>query len=127
MCMLTERPRVLVADDHAELSKAVCRMLSLECEVVGTVSDGGALMEAAERLRPDIIVLDVNLRDVNGLEACRQLTQLNPGTKVIMFTAMDDPEVVERSFELGASAFVSKASSHGDLLATVRRLCADGH
>ena len=126
MCMLTERPRVLVADDHAELSKAVCRMLSLECEVVGTVSDGAALMEAAERLRPDIIVLDVNLRDVNGLEACRQLTQLNPGTKVIMFTAMDDPEVVERSFELGASAFVSKTSCHGDLLATVRRLCADG-
>jgi len=127
MCMLTERPRVLVADDHAELAKAVCRMLSLECDVVGTVSDGSALMEATGRLRPDVIVLDVNLRDVNGLEACRQITQVSPGTKVIMFTAMDDPEIIERSFELGAAGFVSKASSHGDLLATVKRVCADGH
>ena len=55
------RPRVLVADDHPGMAKAVCRLLSVDCEVVGSVADGSALLEAAERLQPDVVVLDVNL------------------------------------------------------------------
>ena len=67
--------------------KAVCRVLALDCEVVGTVADGSAVLEAAQRLQPDVIVLDLNLPKVNGLEACRQITQVNPKMKVIVFTA----------------------------------------
>ena len=93
------RPRVLVADDHPEVAKAVCRVLALDCEVVGSVADGSALLEAAQRLQPDVIVLDLNLPNVNGLEACRQITQLNPKMKVIVFTAMNDPDVRQRSFD----------------------------
>jgi CheY-like chemotaxis protein len=119
------RPRVLVADDHAEVSKAVCRLLALECDVVGHVEDGSAAVEAAQRLQPDVIVIDLNLPHVNGLEACRQITQVNPAIKVIVFTATNDPDIRERAFALGASAFVSKTAPDGNLLSTVKRLWAD--
>ena len=100
------RPRVLVADDHADLVKAICRLLAMECDVVGSVADGSAVLEAALRLRPDVIVVDLNLPNVNGLEACRQIRQAHPEMKVIVFTAMNDPDVRKRSLEVGASAVV---------------------
>jgi DNA-binding NarL/FixJ family response regulator len=120
------RPRVLIADDHADLVKAVSRLLAVDCEVVGTVADGSAVLEAAQRLRPDVLVVDLNLPNVNGLEACRQITQAHPEMKVIVFTAMNDPDIRQRSVEVGASAFVFKMAGDGDLLATVKRLCAGG-
>ena len=123
--MTPRRPRVLIADDHPDLVKAICRVLALDYEVVGIVADGSAVLEAAQRLQPDVIVLDLNLPNVNGLEACRQITQVNPETKVIVFTAMDDPDLRQRSLEVGASAFVCKVAGDGDLLATINRLCAD--
>ena len=118
------RPRVLVADDHPDVAKAVCRLLALDCEIVGTVADGSALLEAVQRLEPDVVVLDVNLPNVHGLEACRQLTQMNPAMKVVVFSAMNDPEIREQSFALGASAFVCKLAP-GDLLSAIKRLYAD--
>jgi DNA-binding NarL/FixJ family response regulator len=118
-----KRPRVLIAEDHPGVAKAVCRLLALDCDVVGTVADGSAVSEAAQRLKPDVIVIDLNLPHVHGLEACRQVKQVNPEAKVIMFSAMNDPDVKERSFEVGASAFVSKGTA--DLLPTVKRLCND--
>ena len=121
-----KRPRVLVAEDHPEVAKAVCRVLALDCEVVGSVADGSAAIEAAQRLEPDVIVIDLNLPIVNGLEACRQITQLNLKTKVILFTAMNDPDLRQRAFEVGASAFVSKMAGDGNnLLSTIKRLCDD--
>ena len=125
MMAVPRRPRVLVAEDHPEVAKAICRVLALDCDVVGSVFDGSAVLEAAQRLHPDVVVLDLNLPTVSGLEACRQITELNPEMKVIVFTAMNDPEIKQRSFDLGASAFVSKLARDGDLLSTVRRLCAD--
>ena len=67
------RSRVLVADDHPEVLKAICRLLAVDFEVVGSVSDGDTVLEVAQRLKPDVIVLDLNLAHVNGLEACRQI------------------------------------------------------
>ena len=122
---MPKRPRVLVAEDHPAVAKAVCRVLSLDCEVVGSVADGSAVLEAAQRLQPDVIVLDLHLPNVNGLEACRQITRAYPKTKVIVFTAMNDPDDRRRSFEVGASAFVSKTAVNDDLLSTVKRLCDD--
>ena len=120
---MPKRPRVLIAEDHPGVAKAVCRVLALECEIVGTVADGSTVLEAARRLQPDVIVLDLHLPNINGLEACRQITQEHPKTKVIVFTAMNDPDVKQRSFELGASAFVSKGTA--DLLPTIKGLCDD--
>ena len=123
---MTKKPRVLIADDHPDLVKAITRVLTLDYEVVGVVSDGSAVPEAAQRLKPDVIVLDLNLPNVSGLEACRQITQANPAAKVIVFTAMDDPHLRQRALDVGASAFVCKVASDGDLLATINRLCFDG-
>ena len=119
--MLPKRPRVLIAEDHPGVAKAVCRMLALECDVVGNVADGSAVLEAAQRLQPDVIVVDLNLPHVNGLEVCRQITQVNPEAKVIMFSAMNDPDVKQRSFEVGASAFVFKGA--GDACSRPSNAC----
>jgi len=118
---MTARPRVLLADDYPDMVTAVSRLLALDCEIVGSVADGSALLEAAQRLRPDVIVLDVNLKNFHSLEACREITRVNPEMKVIVFTAMDDPNVSKAFFEAGASAFISKLASD-DLLATITRL-----
>ena len=118
------RPRVLLADDYADMVKAVSRLLALDCEIVGSVSDDRALVEAARRLQPDVIVLDVNLRNVQSIEACREIMRVNPTTKVIMFSAMNDPAISHAFLEAGASAFVSKTGAE-DLLSTLKRLCID--
>ncbi len=119
------RPRVLIADDHADVVKAVGRLLAIECDVVGVVADGSALLEAAQRLEPDVVVLDLNLPKVNGLEACQRITRRHPATKVVVFTAMNDPELKQRAFDAGAAAFVFKMAGDGDLLGTVKRLHGD--
>ena len=120
------RPRVLLADDYPDVVKAVTRLLEMDCEIVGSVTDGSALLQAAQRLQPDVIVLDVNLPNVHSLEACREITRVNPTTKVIMFTftAINGPASSQPFLEAGASAFVSKAAA-GDLLSTIKRLCID--
>ena len=120
---LSSRPRVLLADDYPDLVKAVSQLLALDCEIVGSVEDGSALLQAAQRLQPDVIVLDVNLPNVHSLEACREITRVNSTTKVIMFTAMADPALSQAFFEAGAAAFVSKAEA-GDLLSTIKRVYA---
>ena len=119
------RPRVLLADDYPDMVKAVSRLLAPDCEVVGTVTDGSALLEAAQQLRPDVIVLDLNLPTVHGLEACRQIMQAHPEIKVIVFTAMSGPDISQLSFAAGAAAFVSKLAFANDLPSTIMRLCAE--
>lgn len=119
--MLPTRPRVLVADDHPGLVKALGRFLSVDCEVVGA-SDGTSLLEATQRLKPDVIVLDVNLPNVDSLEVCRAIRRLHPAIKVIVFTAMDDSSVRQAFVGAGATAFVSKLAA-SDLLETIQRLC----
>lgn len=103
--------------------KAITRLLALDYEVVGSVEDGCAVLEAARRLQPDVIVLDLNLPKMSGLEACRQLTCTNPEIKIIMFTAMTDPDVRDHSLAAGAAAFVSKMAGDGDLLSALKRVC----
>ena len=115
---------MLLADDYPDIVKAVSRLLALDCEIVGTVADGSALLETARRLQPDVVVLDANLPNVNALEACREMTRESPATKVIMFTAMD-PSAGPSFVKAGASAFVSKLTAV-DLLSTIKRLCSNG-
>ena len=120
---MTKRPRVLIAEDHPGVAKAVCRLLALDCDIVGNVADGRTALEAAHGLQPDVIVVDLNLPDINGLDVCRQILQGNPQAKVIVFSAMNDPQVKQRAVEVGASAFVVKGT--GDLISTIQRLCED--
>ena len=122
---MLSRPRVLLADDYPDMVKAIIRLLSRDCDIVGTVAEGSALLETAQRLQPDVIVLDVHLRHLNSLEACRELRRVSPETKVIMFTAGADPYVGQAFLDAGASAFVSKERSM-ELLSTIKRLCGNG-
>jgi DNA-binding NarL/FixJ family response regulator len=119
------RPRVLLADDFPDLVTAIRQLLSSECEVVGSVDDGGALLEAAERLKPDLIVIDVNLPTVSGLEACRQITRANPHVKVILLTAGWDSVIMGAALAAGAFAFIEKQAIANDLLSTIKSACAD--
>jgi DNA-binding NarL/FixJ family response regulator len=117
-------PRVVVVDDHPEVLRGVKRLLALECDVVGVVSDADELMETVRRLQPDVVVIDVHLHNVDGIEACHEILQWRPETKVIMFTALDEPAIRQRSFEQGASAFVHKLVPE-DLLLAIQRVRAE--
>jgi DNA-binding NarL/FixJ family response regulator len=118
------RLRVLVADDHPAVAAAITRLLSLDCDVVGCVADGALLLEEAQRLRPDVLVLDVHLPNVDGLEACREITKASPEIKVIVFTALVDIATKDKALAAGASAFVSKLAGAADLLSALERLAA---
>lgn len=122
---MAKRPRVLLADDYPGMITAIGRLLALDCEVVGSVDDGGALLEAADRLRPDVVVADLNLPNVNGLEACRQITRTIPQTKVIVLTAENDAALRQSALAAGAFAFVAKQAVADDLLSAIERACTD--
>ena len=115
---------MLLADDYPDMVKAISRLLAADCEIVGSVADGSALLEAAHRLQPDVLVLDVNLPNVSSVEACREMTRVNPRMKVIIFTAMDDADASQAFLAAGASAFVSKLAA-ADLLSTIKRVWVD--
>jgi DNA-binding NarL/FixJ family response regulator len=108
------RPRVLLADDHPGIVKALGRMLSFECDVVGVVADGRDVADAAARLQPVVAVVDLNLPNVSGLDVCRQITRANPRSKVIMITGLVDDALKEEALRAGASYFFQKAAAAGD-------------
>ena len=116
---------MLIADDFPDLVTAIGQLLAPECEVVGSVDDGGALLDAAERLQPDLIVIDVNMPTVSGLEACRQITRANPRIKVILLTAEGDPAIKGAALAAGAFAFIEKQAIASDLLEAIDSACAD--
>lgn len=118
--MSSSRRRVLVVDDHPEVARAVSRLLALKHDVVGSVADGGDVLEAVQRLQPDVVVLDLSLPNLDGLSACRQITQGMAEIRVIVFTASGDPEARQRAFEAGAFAFVHKLAPVEDLLVAVQ-------
>jgi DNA-binding NarL/FixJ family response regulator len=123
---LGRRPRVLLADDFPDMVTEIRRLLAGDCDVVGSVADGRALLEAAERLQPDVIVLDLNMPTVSGLEACRQITKANPRIKLILLTAERDSALIAAAFAAGASAFIEKQALDEELLPAIKSACADG-
>ena len=118
---MQSRPRVLLVDDHPSVRKALGRLLSFECDVVGVIADGGEVAEAAMRLQPVVIVADLNLPNVNGLEVCRQIMQNNPRAKVIVISAMTDDHIRDEVLAAGASGFFHKAAAN-ELILAVRRI-----
>ncbi|HUO33539.1 MAG TPA: response regulator transcription factor [Candidatus Acidoferrum sp.] len=109
------RPRVLLADDHLMLAEALSKLLEPTCEVVGLVQDGRTLLKAAGQLRPDIIVLDIGMPQLNGLDAARQLKHDTAGVKLIFITMNEDPYLVGEAFRAGASAYLLKKGAAFEL------------
>src|SRR3954452_24332142 len=116
------RPRVLLADDHRLVREAFARLLESECDVVGAVADGRALLDAAPDLRPDIVVLDIAMPSLNGLDAARQLKRLMPGVKIIFLTVSEDPDLAAEAFRAGASGFLLKNSAASELLKSIQEV-----
>jgi DNA-binding NarL/FixJ family response regulator len=115
-----KRPRVLLADDHTLLLEAFQRLLSDECDIVGTVTDGRALVSEATRLRPDVVVVDVSMPLLNGIDAARQLKEVVPETRLVFLTMNEDPELAAEAFRVGASAYLVKRSAASELLTAIR-------
>ena len=115
------RPRVLLADDHDGLLDAWQSLVTPWCDVVGSVRDGRALIDAAAALEPDVIVADLTMPEVNGLDACRAVKASLPKTKVVLVTAGGDASIARAAFRAGASAFVLKYTAAQDLRIAIER------
>ncbi len=115
-------PRVLLADDHALLLGAFEKLLAGECEIVGQASDGRALVAAAEALKPDVIVLDIAMPLLNGLEAGRQIKRKLRDVKLVFLTMNEDPELAAEAFRSGASAYLLKRSAASELATAIREV-----
>ena len=116
------RPRVLLADDHRLLREAFAQLLEPGCDVVGAVADGRALLEAARELRPDIVVLDVAMPLLNGLDAARQLKGLMPEVRVVFLTVSEDPDLAAEAFRAGASGYLLKNSAASELFKAIHEV-----
>jgi len=110
------RPRLLLADDHTILVEGLKALLASEFEVVATASDGRAVLEAAEKHRPDIILLDISMPGLNGIEAARRLKESNTDAKLIILTMHADLSFVSAAFEAGVSGYVLKQSAATELV-----------
>jgi DNA-binding NarL/FixJ family response regulator len=109
-------PRAILADDHTLVAEALCGLMALRFDVVATVADGHALISSATALKPDVIVVDVAMPLLNGLEACRQLKQKMPGVKFVFLTMNEDPELAVEAMKSGASGYVLKKSAASELI-----------
>ena len=114
------RTRVLLADDHTLLLEAFKGLLEPEFEVVGAVGDGRALLAATQRLEPDVVVLDIAMPLLNGLDAARQLREKFPHSKLIFLTMNPDPDMGAEALRLGASGYLLKTSAASELGKAIR-------
>ena len=113
---MVKKPRILLADDHLEVLDALRGLLDEVGEVVGVVTDGQPLVEAAQRLQPDIIITDISMPKMNGLDATRALHICVPQSKVIILTVHREPVYVSLAFKAGARGYILKRSAtHGEL------------
>jgi DNA-binding NarL/FixJ family response regulator len=117
--------RLLLADDHAMMLEGLTRLLANEFDVVGTATDGRMLLAEAERLRPDVIVLDVGMPEMNGIEAARRLAKILPSAKVVFITQQLDPAYLHAAFSAGAKGYVAKQSAANELVQAIRLALKD--
>ena len=105
---MTARPRLILADDHVGVVAALGQMLDRDYEVVATVADGGQLVEVATRIRPDVIVADLNMQTLSGLDALRQLKAGQVESAFVLMTSDSDPALAAETFRAGGAAYLLK-------------------
>ena len=116
------RPRVLLADDHTLIAEGFRRLLDAEFEVVGVVSDGRALLAVAAQTKPDVIVVDLGLPLLNGMDAGPELKRLMPLTKLVVLTINEDPDMARVALRDWASAYLLKKSAGVELIKALREV-----
>jgi DNA-binding NarL/FixJ family response regulator len=116
--------RILLADDHEVVRRGLCSLLRTqpEWEVCGEAGDGREAVEKALQLKPEVVILDIGMPNLNGLEATRQILKANPQTKILILTLHDSEQVVRDILDAGARGFLSKSDAARDLIAAVEAL-----
>jgi DNA-binding NarL/FixJ family response regulator len=119
-----DRIRVLLADDHEAMLDRVARLLAAEFNVVGTATDGQQALDAAMELEPDVLVLDISMPVMNGIETARRLKEAGSETRIVFLTVHDDPDFVREALEAGALGYVIKHRIASDLIAAIKKVHA---
>jgi DNA-binding NarL/FixJ family response regulator len=120
------RARILLADDHTLMVDALKHLLEAEFDVVGTARDGRQLLKAAEQLLPELVVVDIAMPLLNGLDAAEQLNALHPDIKVIILTQNREPQLAAEAFRRGAAGYLLKDSAASELIAAIRMVLKGG-
>jgi len=120
-----KRPRIVLADDHTLVLEGLCKILEDEYDVVGTAEDGRKLLTVAQEHNPDVVVLDISMPELNGLDAARQLHKLLPACKIIFLTMHADPIYAKEAFQLGASGYLLKRSAATELILAIHAVLKD--
>ena len=115
---------MVLADDHQAILHRVAKLLITECDVVGTVSDGQQAFEAAMGLKPDVIVLDISMPVMNGIETAHRLMEAGTKTRIVFLTVHDDPDYAREALETGALGYVIKPRIASDLMAAINEVHA---
>jgi len=118
------RPRLLLADDHASMLECAIRLVADEFDVVSTANDGRAAFDAAVVLQPDVVVFDISMPVMSGLEAATRLSESLHPPRIVFLTVHEDPAFVEAAREAGANAYVVKRRIATDLVPAIRRVLA---
>jgi DNA-binding NarL/FixJ family response regulator len=121
------KPRLLLADDHTLLLEGIRLILEPEFELVGSVEDGQALLAAAKTLKPDVILLDISMPVLNGIDAARRLRKLLPSARLIFLTMHTDPDYVAEAFRAGAMGYLLKRAAASELIMAVRAVLKGHH
>lgn len=114
------RARIILADDHPEVVTELRAVLEQEFDVVATVGDGNALVAAAERLAPDVIVTDIAMPGLNGIAAAGEILRRNSAARIVFVTVHKDPEIVQKGLAAGALGYVLKLTAGDDLVPAIR-------
>ena len=112
--------RVLLADDHRAMQDRVRALLEPEFDVVGAAEDGRALVDMARMLNPDVLVVDVSMPELNGIDAVREIKRAGSTAKIVFLTVHEDPEILELCFDVGAQAYVIKSRLASDLIPAIQ-------
>jgi DNA-binding NarL/FixJ family response regulator len=119
---MSRRARILIADDHTMFAEALCAYLEKTFDVVGLVADGRSMLLESVRLSPDVIVTDVSMPLLNGLDAARRIREQTPAVKFVFLTMLDDPNLAAAALELGSVAFVLKRAGGLELLRAIEQI-----
>ncbi len=111
--------RVFLADDHEEMRERVAKLLGTECDIVGTATDGRETVEGVTKLKPDILVLDITMHDISGIEVARRLNEDGISLPIVLLTVHEDPEFAKEALEIGALGYVIKPRMASDLMVAV--------
>ena len=120
------KPRILLADDHVMVVEAFKKLLEPEFEIVGTVSDGRALLSMAPKLKPDIVIIDLGMPLLNGMDAGEQVKKVLPNTKLIVLTMSEDFDLAAHALRNWASAYLLKKSVGSELVKAIREVLKGG-